>query len=299
MLETVLIVVALVLCTFASVTDLKTREVPDWVNYGGIVVGLSIHAIAGLMQWNVWVIVDSVAGFLLGAALGCLMYYTGQWGGGDSKLVMALGALIGFSPSYSGDFLQVFESVIGDRFFSVLVWSMIAGTIYSLVWTAVLGVQHRKQVVRELAEIVSTPGVRLLRKVLLVSLVGGVLVQFVANDVLVRLMFGLLLIMVPLLMYLFWGIRAVERCCMIKWVKPAEVTEGDWIAQDIIVAKKRISGPEDLGISLEQLALLQKLAHQGKVKRVLVKYGIPFVPSFLMGLILALLVQNPLLLLLS
>ncbi|MBI4147964.1 prepilin peptidase [Candidatus Woesearchaeota archaeon] len=293
MLEAVLIVVALVLCAFASVTDLKTREVPDWLNYGGIIFGLGSHAIVSLLQWNVWLIVDSIAGLLLGVALGCLMYYTGQWGGGDSKLVMALGALIGFSPAVTGDLRQVFESVVGDRFFSVLVWSMIAGTVYSLVWTAVLAVKHRKQVVQELAEMVSAPGVRLLRKVLLASLVVGVLVQFVASDVLVRLMLGLLLIMVPLLMYLFWGIRAVERCCMIKWVRPAEVTEGDWIAQDIIVAKKRISGPKDLGITLEQLDLLQKLARQGKVKKVLVKYGIPFVPSFLMGLILALLVQNP------
>ena len=70
---------------------------------------------------------------------------------------------------------------------------------------------------------------------------------------------------------------------MIKNVSPSKITEGDWIAEEIKVKGKLIAGPKDLGISLEQIARLKSLG----VKKVLVKYGIPFVPSFLIAFIIA------------
>ena len=81
---------------------------------------------------------------------------------------------------------------------------------------------------------------------------------------------------------------------MIKAVHPSIVTEGDWIAKDVIVSGKKICGPKDLGITKEQLALLQKLARQKKIKSVIVKYGIPFIPTFLIALLAALMLENPL-----
>ena len=67
-----------------------------------------------------------------------------------------------------------------------------------------------------------------------------------------------------------------------------KLTEGDWIAKDVVVKGKKICGPKDLGISRKQISRLSKL----NIKKVLVKYGMPFVPSFLLAFIITLLWGN-------
>ncbi|PIO05594.1 hypothetical protein COT47_04145, partial [Candidatus Woesearchaeota archaeon CG08_land_8_20_14_0_20_43_7] len=52
--------------------------------------------------------------------------------------------------------------------------------------------------------------------------------------------------------------------------------------------KKYICGPKDLGIEKKQIAILLK----HKVKKVLVREGIPFVPSFLIAFIVNVFFQN-------
>ena len=72
---------------------------------------------------------------------------------------------------------------------------------------------------------------------------------------------------------------------MIKKVSVDKLTEGDWIVDDVKVGGKVICGPKDLGISKEQIIELKKLAEDGKIKQVVIKEGIPFVPSFFMSFI--------------
>lgn len=280
MLEYLLIAVALTICAIGSYTDLKVREVPDWLNFAGIITGVGVHAIGAVMLWNGWFLLESLFGLAIGFGIGALMYYSGQWGGGDSKMLMALGALLGLSPK------------LDSLYVSLVVYIMILGGLYGLVWSVVLAVKHWKKFVPELNRVMAS--IRTLRRVLLAVILLGVVVVIIVQDVIFQLLFGYLLILCPLLFYVYYGIKAVERCCMLQWVRPSVVTEGDWVAQDIFVGGKRISGPKDLGITKEQLVKLQKLGRQGKIKKVLIKYGIPFMPSFLMGLIAALLWQNPL-----
>ncbi|MBC8444383.1 prepilin peptidase, partial [Candidatus Woesearchaeota archaeon] len=94
-----LIPISIIICIIAliigSFTDIKTREVPDWLNYSLIFTGLSIHLIYSIIFWDFSFIIKSFLGFLTFFIMGNLMYYSGQWGGGDSKMIMGLGALIG------------------------------------------------------------------------------------------------------------------------------------------------------------------------------------------------------------
>ena len=82
---------------------------------------------------------------------------------------------------------------------------------------------------------------------------------------------------------------------MLQWVAPSRLTEGDWIAKDVMVGRKRITGPKDLGVTRAQIRLLKKLHREGKVKKVLLKVGIPFMPAFLIAFIMTLLWGNVLL----
>ena len=88
--------------------------------------------------------------------------------------------------------------------------------------------------------------------------------------------------------YLFIFAKAVEKTAMIKAIPPEEITEGDWIVDNIIVDKKKIVGPKDLGIEKKQIKELIALKQQGKINKIKVKYGLPFVPSFLIAYVLSL-----------
>ena len=79
---------------------------------------------------------------------------------------------------------------------------------------------------------------------------------------------------------------------MIKEVLPDKITEGDWIVEDVIVDNKRICGPKDLGIEKEQIKELLRLKSRNKIKTVLVKYGIPFIPSFLLAFLFSWIFDN-------
>ena len=46
---------------------------------------------------------------------------------------------------------------------------------------------------------------------------------------------------------------------MYKYVNPKKLTEGDWIAKNIIIKGKQICGPKDLGISKKQIQKLISL----------------------------------------
>jgi hypothetical protein len=72
---------------------------------------------------------------------------------------------------------------------------------------------------------------------------------------------------------------------MIKEVAINRLTEGDWIYKDVYIGKKLITGPKDLGISREQIAQLKKYSSQGKIKAVIIKEGIPFIPAFLLAFV--------------
>jgi prepilin signal peptidase PulO-like enzyme (type II secretory pathway) len=82
---------------------------------------------------------------------------------------------------------------------------------------------------------------------------------------------------------------------MLKRVHPNKLTEGDWIVKDVVIGGKRITGPSDLGISMPQIRKLRALAAKGKVRAVLIKQGMPFVPSFTFAFLLYLAFGNVLL----
>ena len=284
MLEYLLVIVALIICLIGSYTDLKVREVPDWLNFAGIITGVGVHFIGAVMLWNGWFLLESLFGLGIGFGIGALMYYSGQWGGGDSKILMALGAIMGLSWK------------IDDLFVSMLIYTAIFGGLYGIVWSVVLAVRNWSKFKLQLNNILKE--ILVLRIILFGVIFAGIVLIFLIDDFALKLLFGYLLIVCPLLVYVYYCIKAVEQCCMLQYVHPSVVTEGDWIAKDVFFAGKKICGPKDLGITKQQLALLQKLGQMKKIKKVLIKYGIPFVPSFLMGLIAALVWQNPLIYLL-
>jgi prepilin peptidase CpaA len=82
----------------AAVCDLARGKVFNWLTYPAIVVGLGLAALRGAAAGNVWEgLTDGLAGF--GFAFGVLFvaYLVGGMGGGDVKLMGAVGALVGWN----------------------------------------------------------------------------------------------------------------------------------------------------------------------------------------------------------
>src|SRR3989338_10189237 len=88
-----------------SITDLKTREVPDWVNYGLIISGIGLNLLFSVIYSSWSFIISSIAGLGVFFAISYIMFYTGQWGGGDSKMLMGIGAAIGIGLPFRQQFL--------------------------------------------------------------------------------------------------------------------------------------------------------------------------------------------------
>lgn len=282
MLEYIIHSVALAAMIIGSGTDIDRREVPDWLNFSLIITGLGVRLIYSLVTWSYEPILAGVLGLAAFVGLAYLMFYTGQWGGGDSKMLMGLGALIGLEFSMDSFMIAFIISVL------------LMGALYGVAWTLVVSIINRKAFKREVRKILEKPQIRKHRRWVAFAAVSLLLVGLALGLNVFGVMLVFLSVAIAGTYYLWIFIKSVERSCMFKQVPPEKLVEGDWIVKDIVIDGKRICGPKDLGIEKEQIEKLKLLAKKKKIKTVLVKEGIPFVPSFLMAYILALFVGNPL-----
>jgi len=114
-----MIFIAIGLTLVATCYDLRQRQVPDWI--GAALVVCAVAAIAAGFTEVTW------AGLALGAGLGLALtlplYVMGGFGGGDVKLVIALGAALGplallsalFWVAVSGGLLALIAVIRGRR----------------------------------------------------------------------------------------------------------------------------------------------------------------------------------------
>ncbi len=269
----VLYLIVLLALIIASYTDIKTREVPDWLNFSLIGVGLGIRLLYSVIQWDYWIFLYGVFGFLVFLVIALVMYYLGQWGGGDSKMIMGLGAIIGLKLSFTSFLVQ----------FVILI--ILVGAVYGLIWSLSLAVLHRKKFVKKFIEL-NTKYIKLKRTLLIIC------VLLFAGSFFVNIYFRiylLVLILITLIFFYLWTFaKSVEIACMHKMTSVNKLTEGDWIVNKIEIKKEYITGPKELGITKEQIEKLKK----NKIKEVLIKEGIPFIPSFLIAFTINLILSN-------
>ena len=89
--------VPLVLLIVATVFDIWRRELPNWIPLTVIVWAIAATA----RGWSAHGWIPLVTGFVLALAIGMLLFWRGGFGGGDVKLLAALGAVVGPAPLFS------------------------------------------------------------------------------------------------------------------------------------------------------------------------------------------------------
>ncbi|HLC88419.1 MAG TPA: A24 family peptidase [Candidatus Nanoarchaeia archaeon] len=262
MLFLTIAIITILTLLVASYADIKTREVPDWLSYSLIFSALGIRAIFSVESgWSIFL--SGVLGFTVCFVIACLFYYTSQWGGGDAKLLMGMGAMIGLAYPFSADSFNLLF------FFLALLF---IGAAYGLLWMLMLAVRKRKLFWLDFKRTIKRYD-QLQLGLLIFTLFLLVLVLFYH--------FLWPLLFFPLgVFYLFLFINTVEKTCFLKKVHINDLTEGDWLAEDVndnskLILKKKTLEKEDLW----------KLK-ESNLKEVLIKEGIPFIPSFLLAYLL-------------
>ncbi|MAG50914.1 hypothetical protein CL621_04755 [archaeon] len=282
-IDIILIITGLIGLAIASITDIKTREVPDWLSYSLIIIGLTLRLFYSLAYQEWLFLIQGLIGFASFFIIANLMYYTKQWGGGDSKLLMGLGALFATYPS---SLIKYFQPDL--RFpFLIILWVniLIIGAFYGLVYAIILAIKNRKSLLIKLKKLIEKKeSKRLIVISLIIAFLFFVSTFLIKNEIINILIFalGIFAIIFPF----FWLFtKSIEDVCMYHSKKPTDLVEGDWIANKDLRDKFKIS---NLGIEKKQINLLIK----SKIKKVLVKEGIPFVPSILIALIISLIFGN-------
>lgn len=268
-LDVILIFITLIVLLIASYSDIKYLEVPDWLSYGLIFGALGIRAIFSIAEsWNI--LLSGILGFAVCFALACLFYYTSQWGGGDSKLLMGMGMVIGITYPFN---------VTSWNLLLFFVGLLMLGAIYGLFWIIYIAISKRK--------LFSVKFKEYLNEYKKVHVVLGI----VSVILLIIFLFGIFgikngysffwpIIPFPLAsFYLFLFVTTVENSCFIKKISIEQLTEGDWLAEDVVVGDKIVLKKKTL--EKEDLTSLLHLKKERKLEKVLVREGIPFVPSFL------------------
>ncbi|MCK5107990.1 MAG: prepilin peptidase [Nanoarchaeota archaeon] len=270
------IFITLIALIIASITDIKTREVPDWLNYSLIISGLAINGLFSLIYHNSQIIINCLIGLGIALAFALIMFYTGQWGGGDSKLLIGIGALMGSAFTFSG-FMPSF-----------IINSLLVGSIYGLIWGLVVVIKNKKKFIEQSKKILSNKKIRKIKIIFTIFSLLPFLILLIRYDIINLILCSLLFVSLNLIIYVYIFSKIFEEAFMYKFIKPEKLTEGDWIAKNIIIKGKKICGPKDLGINQKQIQQLIKL----KIKSVKIKEGIPFVPPFLIAFILTLFLGN-------
>ncbi len=111
--------IVLLLLIVATLCDLGTREIPDWISIAIALLALGSAAIGWL---GIGLILAAIGG-VLGLAIGYSLFRFAKLGGGDAKLIAALGMFVGpvgllivlFGMAIAGGVLSLVAMLRGQR----------------------------------------------------------------------------------------------------------------------------------------------------------------------------------------
>lgn len=262
-----LISLGLIWIFFASIQDLKTREVANWLNFSLIIFALSFRFFYSLFEQNNFLFFyQGLIGLGIFFILGNLMYYGRMFAGGDAKLMIALGVIL----PYSKDF-----SVNLNIFLSFFIIFLFVGAIYGFIWSGVLAVKNSTKFKKEFSK--QFIGNKL--KIYLVMFFGIILMLMSFIGFIFELLFfmGVLIFILP---YFYLFAKSIDEVCMVKKTKTTDLREGDWLYEDLRIGKKLIKARWD-GLNNKEIKFIKK-----NNKFIMIKQGLPFVPVFLVSFLI-------------
>lgn len=285
MFDLLYLIVAFAGSILASLWDLKTTEIPDEIPYLMILIGLSLHAFESLIAWDYSPLLNSLIVGLAFLGFGFLMYFAGQWGGGDAKLLAAIGFLLpNLSENFSSKLILPFP-------LSYLFNVFMIGAIYMLFYAFVLALIKRR-IWKKFFEDVKASS-----KFLTIGAISLFFLFLFFNwflslhfKIKFELLFGLKYSFLPMILtlavFLLWKFaKAVEEVGFKRRIPVSELKVGDVLEESKLWE----------GITEKEL---RKIKRSGR-KYVVIKEGVRFAPAFPLALAFTLWLGDYLLILLN
>lgn len=256
-----LIVLALIWIIFASIQDLRSREISNWLNFSLIIFALGFRFFYCLFSSGSFAFFyQGLIGLGIFFIFGNLLYYGRMFAGGDAKLMIALGAILPFSESF------LINVKIFVLFFFIFLF---IGACYGLTISVILSLKNFKKFKNGFSKKL----IKNRKLIYFVMFLGLCLMLFGFIENLLFFL-GILVFILP---YFYIYAKTVDEVCMIKKVKTNNLTEGDWLYKDIKAGRKLVKASWD-GLSKEDIRLIKK-----RHKEIMIKQGIPFTPVFLIS----------------
>ncbi|MCK5043757.1 prepilin peptidase [Candidatus Pacearchaeota archaeon] len=258
-----LVVLALIWIIFASIQDLKKREVANWISFSLIIFALAFRFFYSLFfgaNYGFAFFYQGLIGLGIFIILGNLFYYGRIFAGGDAKLMMAMGAILPFSESFYTN-LKIFILFFVIFFF--------VGAFYGFIISIILSLKNFKKFRKEFSKQITKN-----KKIVCLLMVVGIIFMVLGFIECILFIVGIFIFILP---YFYIYAKSVEESCMVKKIKTIQLAEGDWLCHGLKIGRKFIK-PTWNGVSKEEIRIIKK-----KYKETKIKQGIPFVPVFLIS----------------
>jgi len=263
MLEVVFLsVLAVVWIVFATFQDLRKREISNWLNFSLLAFAMGFRFFYSLFSESFGFFYQGVIGLVIFFILSNLLYYSRFFAGGDFKLLISLGAILPFSGSF----------LVNMKIFSVFfLFFFFIGALYTILSSIYLALSNLKKFRKELS---GQLGLLKKKKFFYLVFVFGLVIMALGFLEEVFFVLGALIFILP---YLYIYTKAVDESCLIKTVDAKNLVVGDLLYKDVKMGKRVIKAGWD---GLKEIEIKQL---KGKNKKVLIRYGIPFTPVFLIS----------------
>lgn len=259
-----LLALGLIWIIAATVQDMRTKEVANWLNFSLIIFALgfrffySMFSDAGFSLFY-----QGLIGLAIFFALGNILYYSKVFSGGDAKLMIALGTILPVSSSFYSN-LHYFV-------FFVFIFFLV-GTIYGLISSIIIMFKNLKEFRKKFKEIFGKN-----KKIIFLAMFLGLFFMIIGFSFILFSFIGVMAFLFP---YIFLYAKAIEESSMVQKIKTSGLREGDWLYSSVKIGKSYIE-PNWGGLNMKQIKDIRK-----KYNFVKIKQGIVFIPVFLISFFL-------------
>jgi len=276
MLDFILLTITLIILILATISDIKTREIPDFLTYSLIFIVVSLNLLNSIIYKNTnYLILIYLFIFII---IANILYYVRFWGGGDSKLIIGLSLVFINYPKLLINYFQ--PSLPYPFLITYFINLALTAFIYGLIFSIVLAIKNKDKFKKEFLTLL--PKYKTLR-IITITLTTITITAFYITKIQPLILLIILIFFHP---YILIFVKATENSSLIKLVHPKKITEGDLLAENIKI-NNQIYSKKSLGLEKYQIQQLIK-----RNKLVLIKYGIPFAPVFLISTIISLIFGN-------
>jgi len=255
-----LIVLAFTWLFFAAVYDLRKRIVPNWLSFSLIIFALGFRFFYSLFDENFLFFYQGLIGLGIFFVIGNVLYYGRIFAGGDAKLMIALGPILGFSESF-------FRNI--ELFFLFVILFLFIGGFYGLIWSVYLTFHNygvfKKAFIKEFNNN---------KKFISVIMVFALFIMVLGFFEILIFYLGFLIFIMP---YFFIYAKTIDNVLLVKEVKTSKLEEGDWLYKNLKIGKKIIRATWS-GLTKRQIKEIRR-----EYKGIKIKEGIPFAPVFLIS----------------